>query len=671
MSFAPPPPSTKSRVRSRTVGRRRPKRPAPQALPLPPQQQQPTTSSSTISEILGLSTSLVDLRLRPGLSPYIIQGFLAALHQQPKNKKLSTQQCQERNEFFMDYTNHDGEKKYKVIDYAPYAFQRVRRLSNIPEQQHLQSMRSIHGGAEGEGKSGMLFFQTQDQQYVLKTLKSTELPVMLRFLPEYVAHLERFRCSLLPRFYGLTTFHFPNKGRYILIVMENVLRPKQLHSGWFSRQPQIHEIYDLKGSTKGRVVGRTSSTEKREPPSISMKQSKKQSKKQPKKQASLKSARTNTATTTNISSKTAGTGKDITVVVLKDLDCQRRLVMDKKRRARFFTQLRSDVNLLIRQNLMDYSLLMGISFHGGSDAYRRASSSLDLGSSGGGGGSSNTSSISSNMNGGASSLTSDATTAKTGVPLQAVVNRVYAANIRMNKLLPPLDTSTDGSKYVVQCSLDGRAIVRERGLSPYVVFFVKMTKIITIPGRWVNSQEKETWHVYRRYTDFVSVRNTLNSELSITGYSTVVPALPPKVWIGNFDEKVLDMRQGKLDIWLSNLLSAFSSKVSSSLSIKTFLTRNADEPPLGMSRRRSKTDKPVPLAAKQSMRVARATDVDSGSRVTLFLGVIDILQIFTMKKYVEASIKGRLSHPMAVSATDAQKYGARFVEYLAQVLPPK
>ena len=79
----------------------------------------------------------------------------------------------------------------------------------------------------------------------------------------------------------------------------------------------------------------------------------------------------------------------------------------------------------------------------------------------------------------------------------------------------------------------------------------------------------------------------------------------------------------------------------------------------------------VPMAAKQSMRVARATDIDSGSRVTLYLGVIDILQTFNLTKRMEASIKGRLSHPMAVSATDAQSYGTRFVEYLSTVLPPK
>ena len=127
-------------------------------------------------------------------------------------------------------------------------------------------------------------------------------------------------------------------------------------------------------------------------------------------------------------------------------------------------------------------------------------------------------------------------------------------------------------------------------------------------------------------------------------------------------------------------MTTYMKVIRHTLPLKIFLTKNADEPPLGMSRRTSGSSKGsgkkatgtfVHPAAKQSMRMARATDVDSGSRVTLFLGVIDILQTFNLTKRVEASIKGRLSHPLAVSATDAQSYGKRFVDYLSTVLPPK
>ena len=644
MSFA----RSKSKRKQNT---RRPKR-TPPPPPPPPQ--------SAISQLLGLEP-LETEPTSPGLSPYIIQGFLRALvkhiEQQATIKttnkstpiSLTPRMCQEKYTYNIEYPQNANvsKKSYKITDYAPKAFNQLRRLCNITNQQYLQSIKTTYGGMEGEGKSGMLFFRTKDQRYVLKTLKTTELPVMLSLLPEYIAHLDKHRCSLLPRLYGLTTFYFPaTKERYILIVMENVLRPKSLHSGWFSRQPKVHEIYDLKGSTKGRVVGRKMSSTSTKNVNQNISQAKQKESSGPE--------------------------------VLKDLDCQRRLVMDPKRRNRFFKQLRSDVNLLIRHNLMDYSLLMGVSFHGGSDAYRSASSSMVDMSNIGNDFSNKNNSSNSNSNSNSNNKEIEETLPK--VPLQAVVNRVFGASSRMDELLPPSTVSADGSKYVIQCIIDGRSIVRQRGVSPHVVYHIKMTKITTTIGRWTTSEEKESWTVYRRYTDFLKLRTTLNSELSVTGYSTMVPLLPPKVWLGNFDANVLNTRSEKLYSWLSLLLQAFSSSVCSSLSIKTFLTRNADEPPLGMSRRKSNSNnnggmngdgEVVPMAAKQSMRVARATDIDSGSRVTLYLGVIDILQTFNLTKRMEASIKGRLSHPMAVSATDAQSYGTRFVEYLSTVLPPK
>ena len=593
-------------------------------------------------------------------------------------------------EIAVEHTNTDGFKKFTVVDYASIAFHYVRKLSNISERQHLQSIRSLQTGAEGEGKSGMMFFKTSDQQYVLKTLKTAELPVFLALLPQYVAHLDRFRCSLLPRFYGMTTFTFPGMGKYILIIMENVLRPKHLHSGWFSRQPRVHEVYDLKGSTKGRVVGRKASS------SSSSSKGGKGGK------GGKSDNELSTASSTCVRKKTdKKTNKESGPTVLKDLDCQRRLVMDPKRRTRFFTQLRDDVNFLISHNLMDYSLLLGVSFHDGSDAHRRASSDYGIssssskgdakGSSGGcGGGSSGGGSGSGRSSGGSGSGSGSGSGrggrsveafGSIGVPLQAVVNRVYGANARMDELLPTSDTRDVSKKYSLQCEVVGRYVVRERGISPYVTYQLNMTRVDTHIGTFSNTVETKKWTVYRRYTDFSTLRNKLNEELSVTGYRSVVPPLPPKVWLGNFDENVLDRRQQKLESWMIVLLQAFAAHARVSLSIKTFLTQNADEPPLGMSRRRSRGGKSskssssgdgfAPPAAMKSMRVARATDVDSGYRVTLFLGVIDILQTFNLTKRVEASIKGRLSHPLAVSATDAQSYGKRFVDYLSTVLPPK
>ena len=693
------------------AAKRRQKKPPPP--PPPPTAPEPPTS--TFYELFGLSSSLDDIPPKSGLAQYIMQGYLQAIAQhtlQTKGKpaqqgKLLARQCEEHNSVEMDCTNNKGcRQHYHLTDYAPKAFEYMRRLSSITEQQHLATMKSIQGDpSQGEGKSGMLFFTSADQQYVLKTLKSAELPVMLKLLPHYIAHFDRYRCSLLPRFYGLTTFTFPkgqhNQNKYILIIMENVLRPKQLHSGWFSRQPKVHEIYDLKGSTKGRVVRRNHTS----PPtaaaaataaavqrsgtdtSVGTKTKRTRTRTRTRNKATTPPPRKSRAAT----SATIETTPAAPTTVLKDLDMHRRLIMDPKRRTRFFTQLREDVNLLILHNLMDYSLLLGISFHGGSDACRRAStefeglssavtpptkSSLKKASNTG-----------SNKTGASSTpkvqrRQTAETVGSTGISLHAVVNRVYGANTRMDELLPS-DTVDGTGKYTLQCFFQGRSIVKERNKSPYIAYHIKMIKTTTIVGRWSsNTIDKQSWMIYRRYSDFLRLRALLNAELSVTGYSTVVSPLPPKVWLGNFDSSILNQRQNKLNHWCNVLLNVFTSRIiQTSLPLKIFLTRNADEPPLGMSRRSSgsgsgkngSTDSMhtwVHPAAKQSMRVARATDVDSGSRVTLFIGMIDILQTFNLTKRMEASIKGRLSHPLAVSATDAQSYGKRFVEYLGTVLPP-
>ena len=54
----------------------------------------------------------------------------------------------------------------------------------------------------GEGKSGMLFFRSADNRFVIKTLKQSELKTLLALLPAYFSHMASQRRSLISRFYG-------------------------------------------------------------------------------------------------------------------------------------------------------------------------------------------------------------------------------------------------------------------------------------------------------------------------------------------------------------------------------------------------------------------------------------------------------------------------------------
>ena len=64
-------------------------------------------------------------------------------------------------------------------------------------------------------------------------------------------HFEEYPHSLLPRFFGAHKLHFPRRGptfpsrTVCFVVMANV----------FGSPREIHEKYDLKGSTVGRTAG--------------------------------------------------------------------------------------------------------------------------------------------------------------------------------------------------------------------------------------------------------------------------------------------------------------------------------------------------------------------------------------------------------------------------------
>ncbi|CAG8794477.1 7161_t:CDS:2, partial [Racocetra fulgida] len=109
--------------------------------------------------------------------------------------------------------------------------------------------------------------------------------------------------TLLSRFYGLHRVKLPRGPKIHFVVMNNIFPPHR----------DIHEIYDLKGSTVGRE----------------------------------------TKVTNNHNPRT----------VLKDLNwinSEQHLELGPAKRTFFVEQLEKDVNLLQKLNIMDYSLLVGL-----------------------------------------------------------------------------------------------------------------------------------------------------------------------------------------------------------------------------------------------------------------------------------------------------------------------
>jgi 1-phosphatidylinositol-4-phosphate 5-kinase len=64
----------------------------------------------------------------------------------------------------------------------------------------------IFSAGEGAGSSGSFFFFSNDNRFLIKTLKSNEKEILLGILKNYVEHIRKTNNkSLIARIYGLYT----------------------------------------------------------------------------------------------------------------------------------------------------------------------------------------------------------------------------------------------------------------------------------------------------------------------------------------------------------------------------------------------------------------------------------------------------------------------------------
>ncbi|KAG2388304.1 hypothetical protein C9374_000468 [Naegleria lovaniensis] len=191
--------------------------------------------------------------------------------------------------------------------FCPTVFQHLRQLFRVSEWDFKKQM-GCHCGSYSRvgtpGKSGAFFFFTSSTSYLLKSVTEEELSTSLELLPHYHKHIQKNPYTLLSNFYLLFEVTLRNQNKYRFIVMNNI----------FFTPLTIHRKYDLKGSTAGRVA--TESERKKKSP------------------------------------------------ILKDKDIQQgdiKLNLDLK--LNFFRRLESDVRFLQENDIMDYSLLLGVHNH--------------------------------------------------------------------------------------------------------------------------------------------------------------------------------------------------------------------------------------------------------------------------------------------------------------------
>eukprot|EP00834_Sanchytrium_tribonematis_P008958 NODE_1317_length_1360_cov_0.987312.p1 type:complete len:407 gc:universal NODE_1317_length_1360_cov_0.987312:1338-118(-) len=194
---------------------------------------------------------------------------------------------------------------FKFKDYSPLVFRKLRQLFRVDVNDYLHSLTGKYVLSErgSPGKSGSFFYFSHDYRFIIKTIHHVEHKLLLKILPSYVEHVQKYPHTLLSRFFGLHRVKEPGGRKIHFVVMQNLFPPNK----------DVHEIYDLKGSTFGRFV-----TEN---------ENKKQS------------------------------------TVLKDLnwrDKQKHLELGPKKRSWLFKQIEIDVEILMKLEIMDYSLLIGV-----------------------------------------------------------------------------------------------------------------------------------------------------------------------------------------------------------------------------------------------------------------------------------------------------------------------
>lgn len=129
---------------------------------------------------------------------------------------------------------------FKVKEYCPLVFRNLRERFAIHDTDYLRSLTKFQPVASEKPQTK--FYTTFDNQLILKTLLSDEVENMHCFLKEYHPYIvERYGKTLLPQYLGMYRLTVEGQVTYI-VVMRNIFN---------SRLP-IHKKYDLKGSNPDR-----------------------------------------------------------------------------------------------------------------------------------------------------------------------------------------------------------------------------------------------------------------------------------------------------------------------------------------------------------------------------------------------------------------------------------
>ncbi|XWS32095.1 hypothetical protein CRYUN_Cryun23aG0131400 [Craigia yunnanensis] len=131
-------------------------------------------------------------------------------------------------------------------DYCPKAFRLIQELENIDNDDYMmlvcsdETIRKVSSTL----RPGNMFLLSKDSRFAIKTLRKSEVKVLIEMLPGYYSHLKKFRNTVLNKLYGVHVVKPVGGIKVYFVVVANIFKSDLL----------MHRCYDLKGSLQGRKV---------------------------------------------------------------------------------------------------------------------------------------------------------------------------------------------------------------------------------------------------------------------------------------------------------------------------------------------------------------------------------------------------------------------------------
>mmetsp|Transcript_1729 Transcript_1729/g.3666 ORF Transcript_1729/g.3666 Transcript_1729/m.3666 type:complete len:1174 (-) Transcript_1729:82-3603(-) len=140
---------------------------------------------------------------------------------------------------------HPLSHTFKFKDYSPLGFAYLRRMFGVNEYDFICS---VCGNAnyiefQSNAKSGQFFFYSKDGKYMIKTMTNAESKFLRRILPHYFRHCSQNPNTLVTKFLGMYRVKLYHLRRNVKFVVMKSVYDTDKH---------LDQLFDVKGSSKGR-----------------------------------------------------------------------------------------------------------------------------------------------------------------------------------------------------------------------------------------------------------------------------------------------------------------------------------------------------------------------------------------------------------------------------------